>query len=391
MLNRLISKSLEASPKSVLLLGPRQVGKSTLIRTLSPDLEINLANQSEYLAFSSNPGLLEQKLKAFLPGGGKFEQQFTVFIDEVQKLTTLLNTVQSLLDRPDKWGNLKFFLSGSSARKLRRGGANLLPGRIFTFQLGPLAGNELKYNVDIKKGLEMGFLPEPYLSNERKFQEKLLESYAATYLTEEIQAEALTRNLEGFSRFIFVAAENSGKVLDLSKVSTKARVSRQSCVRFFEILEDTLVARKVLPCTYTEGADLVKHPKFFFFDQGVLNGILGNFVASSDRIGLLAEHLVFNQLIQSAQSKDERIEISSFRTRGGLEIDFIIKLRNHVWAIEVKASSNLTAGDIRPLREFSRYIGENYTPVVVTMDDQEKRIEDTWVLPIQKLLREMDL
>ncbi len=386
MIDRMIAKALVESPKSVLLLGPRQTGKSTLIRQLKPDLEINLANRVEFLVFASNPGELQQRLAAV-----QNLDRMTVFIDEVQKLPHLLDTVQYLLDSTEWKDRLKFYLSGSSARKLKRGGANLLPGRIFIFQLGPLASCELRNLTEDERVLETGFLPEIFLSKNRTFQEKLLSSYTATYLAEEIQAESLTRNLEGFSRFLNVAAENSGKHLDFSKISSKAKVSRQSCFRFFEILEDTLIGQKILPCSFIEKADLVKHPKFYFFDVGVLNAALGNFTASGDRKGLLFEHLIFNQLSQSASAKDKKIEISSFRTRGGLEIDFIVKLDRKVWAVEVKATHQISPSDLAGVQQFAKYHPEPYQPVIATLGGHPKKIGHVWILPWQKLLDEMGL
>ncbi len=383
MISRLLAPTLASSPKSFLLLGPRQVGKSTLIRSLNPDIEINLANRGEFLDFSSNPRELEQRLLA--------QPVETVFIDEVQKLPSILDTIQTIIDDKKKYGAIRFYLTGSSARKLKRGGANLLPGRVFTYHLGPIASCEAGYNLDGRIGTEIGFLPEPLLSKQRSFQEKLLSSYASTYLAEEIQAEALTRNLEGFSRFIHIAAAVSGSPVDFSKVASRAKISRHICTRFFQILEDTLVAKAIFPCEFVQAADLVKHPKYYFFDVGVLNGILGNFTASPDRIGLLTEHLVFNQLIQSAQANDKAIEVSSFRTRGGLEIDFIVRIDKRVWAIEVKTSANISTTDLAGIKAFARYFHGHYEGVVAVLDGREKKIDGVRVLPWQKLLKEMGL
>lgn len=381
MLYRLLANQLEASSKSVLLLGPRQVGKSTLVRSLRPDLEINLADRATFLAFAANPSELQQRLAA-RPAG-------RVFIDEVQKLPPLLDTLQVLLDAPGQ-APPKFFLTGSSARKLRRGGANLLPGRVFVYALGALCSAELDYEMDTRRGLETGFLPEAYLAPEPLFRQKLLSSYASTYLAEEIQAEALTRNLEGFARFIHAAAMMSGQYLDFSKLAKQARISRQSCTRFYEILEDTLIARRAEPYWPAARADLVKHPKFYFFDVGVLNGLLGNFVASADRIGVLTEHMIFNQLVQSAQARDKKIEISTFRTRGGLEVDFIVTLDAKVWAIEVKAGL-VGTGDVRALRELPTYLDGPHEKIVATLDGVERKVDGVWVLPWQQMLRVMGL
>jgi predicted AAA+ superfamily ATPase len=212
----------------------------------------------------------------------KGQKPSTVFIDEIQRLPSLLNTIQDPIDNParvdsDRQKRIKFYLTGSSARKLRRGEANLLPGRIFTYQLGGLCARELDYKVDLERALHAGLLPEPYLESSREFREKLLESYSATYLKEEIQSEALTRNLQGFARFLTTVATLSGSVIDYSKIATKAKVSRSGAIRFLEILEDTLVATRLPPFDENPAVDSIKHPKLFFFDLGVLNGLLGSF------------------------------------------------------------------------------------------------------------------
>lgn len=381
MISRILSSSLANSPKSVLLLGPRQVGKSTLMRALAPDLEINLADHATFLEFVSNPQELKQRLAA--------TNARRIFIDEVQKIPTLLDTMQALLDSPAHRDKLKFFLTGSSARKLRRGNANLLPGRILVYHLGPLASCELNYNMDARRGLEVGFLPEVLLADRSPYQNKLLSSYASTYVTEEIQAEALTRNLEGFARFLQIASAVAGQSLDFSKMAKQAKISRASCNRFVEILEDTLIGRRVLPCPFID-AELVKHPKLYFFDVGVLNGLLGNFVASPDRLGLLTEHLIFNQLVQSAQAHDKTIDIYSFRTRGGLEVDFIVKLDGEIWALEVK-SGNVGGADMHGLHQLAAYMPSAYQSMVLTLDGAERKIGKTWILPWQRALQVMGL
>jgi predicted AAA+ superfamily ATPase len=283
MIDRFISQQLRKSKKSILLLGPRQVGKSTLLESLKPDLIINLANEEEFLKFTTNPGELEARIAEADPR--------SVLVDEVQRLPSLLNTIQVLIDKNKQ---RRFYLSGSSARKLRRGSANLLPGRLFNYRLGPLSCLELDFKMDTVRALEVGSLPEAYTS-ERADSEKLLRSYTATYLREEILAEALTRQIQGFSRFLQTAAENSGRLLDFSKLASQSKVNRSAARRFYELLEDTLICDRV-DAYPSDQANLVKHPKYFFFDNGIVNGVLGNFKASADRKGLLMEHLFFNQL-----------------------------------------------------------------------------------------------
>ncbi len=367
------------SKKSLLLLGPRQTGKSTLMQTLGPDLTINLALEQNYLDFARNPSELPERLRA-----GNYK---TIFIDEVQRLPSLLNTIQALLDeKKEAW---RFFLTGSSARKLKRGQANLLPGRLHTYHLGPLASGELDHQLDTKKALETGTLPGIYTETNKTEQTKTLRAYSATYLKEEVQAEALTKNLEGFSRFLFVAANTSGHFLDFSKLASEAQISRQSAIRYFEILEDTLIVNRCTPFAKSDRKRLIQHPKFYFFDTGILNALLGNFEASEDRKGFLFEHLFFNQLNVGAANADFDIRISTYRTEHGAEVDFIVEINKTVWAIELKASKNVGANDLRGLKNFADYHGKHHQNAIAYLGETKRVIDGIPILPWQTLLREM--
>lgn len=377
MINRFVSPTISKSPKSILLLGPRQVGKSTLLESLSPDLSINLGLQSEFLAFTSNPDELENRIRLFNPK--------TILLDEIQRIPELLNTVQVLIDK-NKEG-MKFYLSGSSARKLRRGSANLLPGRLFTYRLGPLSCLDMNFEIDSGKALSLGCLPEPYFSTDRHFSEKLLRSYVGTYLQEEILAESLVRQVHGFSRFLTVTAENSGKFLDFSKIAAKSKVNRSAARRFYEILEDTLICDRVEPY-FIEDADLVKHSKYYLFDIGVVNGLLGNFHASADRVGLLFEHLFFNQLKNNSYSIDIELKISHFRTRGGLEVDFIVEVDGRTIAIELKASEP-SSNELFPLKNIDRYFKRPVEKYVACLKVKPKKIQDIEILEWQAVIKKI--
>lgn len=384
MIDRLLQSALCQSQKSILLLGPRQTGKSTLIYALKPALTINLAREAEYLAFSANPNELEERLRA--------ERPATVFIDEVQRLPGLLNTVQAVLDEGKAAGTApRFFLTGSSARKLRRGNANLLPGRVLSYALGPLVADELDYALDVRRALQLGALPEPYLEPSVDAAQAMLRSYAGTYLKEEIQAEALSRNIQGFSRFLTCAAAVSGQFLDYSKAARQARVSRTSTVRYFELLEDTLLIHRLPPFAGAASADLVKHARFYFFDPGVWNGLLGNFEASTDRVGVLFEHLLVSQLHASAQAWARPIELTSFRTRGGVEVDVIAHYRDRFWAIEAKATDNPSEADAAALVAARRYLPADTRLVLVTPAGARRRFASgVDVMSLNALLREMN-
>jgi predicted AAA+ superfamily ATPase len=380
MIPRNLGLILAASRKSFLLLGPRQTGKSTLVYSLNPDVDINLAHEPTFLAFLRNPSELEERL---LPG----RAQCTVFIDEIQRLPSLLNTVQFLLDRREnRW---KFYLTGSSARKLRRGQANLLPGRIHTYTLSPLSCGELSYTLDLRQALSYGTLPGIWIAHDNRTREKTLRSYAATYLKEEVQAESLARNLEGFARFLSVVAAWAGQYLDLAKMATTAYVARQTAVRYFEVLEDCLLIRRVDAFAKSLTRRLVQHPKFFFFDVGILNGLLGNFEVSADRVGRLFEHLVCNQILNEASARDAEVRIATYRTEHGAEVDLIVEVGAQLFAIEVKASRLAAASDLRGLNSFREYYGKRHRSCILYQGNVKKRIGNTEIWPWQEGIREI--
>jgi predicted AAA+ superfamily ATPase len=385
MVLRLLFAQLQRSAKSILLLGPRQTGKSTLVAQLEPDLTINLFHEATYLDFARNPRELEERLAALPVKPGKQ----SIFIDEVQRLPSLLNTVQVLLDQPRS--PYRFLLTGSSARKLRRGQANLLPGRVHTYHLGPVATAEFGYAIDTRQALATGTLPGILCEPDPEVRRKTLRSYAATYLKEEVQAESLSRNLEGFARFLSVVADRAGQYLDLSKLAATAQVARQSAARYFEVLEDTLIVQRTEPFTRSANRRLVQHPKFYFFDVGVRNGLLGSFDVSGERIGTLFEQLVFSQLAASAAAADCDIRIASYRTAHGAEVDFIVEVGRSVWAIELKASRHIARSDLRGLRSFAEYFGKKHTPLALYLGSEHRQIEGIDVLPWQEGLRRMGL
>ncbi len=381
MINRIISSEMEKTKKSVLLLGPRQVGKSTLIAHLKPDLEINLADEMEYLTYSGKPEAFREKIEQ--------SEAEIIYIDEIQRLPKLLNTIQALIDKNK---NLKFYLTGSSARKLKRGEANLLPGRVVNYNLGPFVSSEFNYKMDTSKVLSFGSLPEIYLSKNENENKKILRSYAGNYLKEEIRAEALVRNLDSFSRFFNETSSYVAEFVDFTKMSTRAKISRHAIPRYFEILEDTLVGDRLNYFNSIDhGIDLIKHPKFYFFDNGVYNALLSNFTASLDRMGKLSEQLVFSQIKHSSWAQDKEIRISSFRTRAGVEVDFIIEIEQSLYAIEVKTNEHIISDDLVGLQFFDKAISPKKKLFVFHMGKNEKKQGNIWILPWQKGLQEIGL
>lgn len=372
---------LNKTRKSILLLGPRQTGKTTIIKSLSPDLTINLADEVQFLNFARNPSEIQSRIARAKPK--------TVFVDEIQRLPSLLNSVQVILD--ESKGEIRFFLTGSSARKLKRGQANLLPGRVIAFELGPLVTGDFDYKMDGDLALSVGTLPGIYTEESAMDRQRLLETYGATYVKEEILAEALTRNLEGFSRLLGVVASRATQFVDFAKFGSEALIDRQSAMRYLEILEDTLILWRAFPFTKSSKKRLVQHPRFYFFDNGVLNGLLGNFNVSADRKGMLFENLIFSQIYYGAKMSGNRIEIGTYRTEHAAEVDFVVSLNNEIWAIEAKASTNISETDLRGLKNFREFYGKKCHCAVAYEGSVEKELCGVSILPWQKLMKEMGL
>jgi len=376
MYNRLLGKYLKKASKSILLLGPRQVGKSTILNSLKPDLIINLAKEDEFFEFQGNHLELTSRMAA--------TKAKIIYIDEIQRIPRLLNSIQAIIDENPK---IKFYLSGSSARKLKKGKANLLPGRLFTYHMNPLCLKEIGSDWNEQKAMQFGTLPGVYTLKSDFDRKKLLQSYANTYLKEEIQAESLVRSLDGFVRFIREAAILSGGYLDYSKLAKKSKIPRQSVVRHFEILEDTLIAQKIEndPDLDSDQCDLVKHPRYFFFDIGVVNALRGGFELSHDRIGSIWEYLVYNQIKNTSHALDLDTQLYNFRTRGGLEVDFIFANNGKKFAIECKSSPSIIDSDYSNLKAIERYYSK-IQKIVIYRGVKEKKQEGVWIVPLAKAL-----
>ncbi|MBI1861981.1 MAG: ATP-binding protein [Deltaproteobacteria bacterium] len=376
IIHRYLTDIIEKSKKGVLLLGPRQTGKSTLIEGLKPDITINLAHEPTFLECAGNPSYLDERI-------GNVRNR-SVFIDEVQRLPNILNTVQVIADA--KRG-IRFFLTGSSARKLKRGKANLLPGRVISYSLGPLLASEIGEGLVMKDVLSTGTLPGVFSDESQEERQRVLASYAATYLKEEIQAEGLTKDLEGFARFFRYSAAVANQFLDLSKLATAAQIKRPAAMRFFQLLEDTLIVFRLDSFAKSEKRRLVQHPRFFYFDNGVLNGVLRNFQVSVDRIGMLFEHFVISQIYHASLYHPTTTRLSSYRTEHGAEVDCILESSTGgVWAIEIKASQNIGPSDITGLNSFSEYYKKAHQKIIIYLGSTERTFRDIRIVPFHKAL-----
>jgi len=350
MLDRLVGTRLARSKTSVLLLGPRQVGKSTLCKGLRPVRTVDLADESEFLRYSKDPGILRQELRALAEPG-------LVVVDDVQRVPALLNVVQVLLDEPRN--RLRFVLTGSSARKLRRGSANLLPGRVVLEHLDPLTPRELPPPFDLPRALQVGMLPGIHLGGEGAID--ILGTYAEFYLREEVRAEALTKNIGAYARFLDVAAVVSGQWLNYTKIASDAEIPKETIRRFVEILEDTLLLFRVPPFRLRRKVSrrVSRRDRFLLFDVGVRNAMLGlhRRPIPPVQLGATFEQWFLLQAIYLNRALRKGWAISSYRTESGAEVDLVIERDDDVVGIEIKASRNVAASETRGLFSLAETIG----------------------------------
>ncbi|MCM8775948.1 MAG: AAA family ATPase, partial [Candidatus Omnitrophica bacterium] len=365
MLARSITARFVKTKKSILLLGPRQVGKSTLIRSLKPDRLINLMDESLYLGYAKDPARLKRELSTI-------HGSAVIAIDEIQRVPALLNIVQLLLDEELK---LRFFLTGSSARKLKRGQANLLPGRILVEHLDPLSYWELEGKLNLEKVLQIGSLPGIYLED-AETGAALLSSYGQTYLREEIQAEALIRNLGPYARFLDAAAEASGQWINYSKMSSDSEIPKETLRRFYSLLEDTLIVFRIPPWRTTVSKRRVsQRERFVFFDLGVRNALLGIHKSplSSIEKGRLFEQWILLQIIAFIHAYQKEWHISSFRTDTGIEVDWVLETPSSVIGLECKWGKQVSHHDFNGLRTFEKFSRKPLRKIVIytgTSDQQ---------------------
>jgi len=342
-IERSISKRIIEGKKSILILGARQVGKTTLLKELPLIRMINLADEDVFISYVKDPAKLIREVKA-LPGKG------IIAIDEVQRVPALLNAVQVLIDDRVPF---RFLLTGSSARKLKRGHANLLPGRIIIEHLDPLTIEEMGGKFDLEHALQVGCLPGIYLDQQSGVD--LLEAYTATYLKEEIQAEALTRTIGSYSRFLDVAAEASGQWINYSKLSNDAEIPKETLRRYYSILEDTLVAFRVPPFRPKKSKRRVsQRDRYVIFDVGVRNAILKlhRSVLGPVEKGFIFEQFVILQTIYYSRSRKKGWELFSYRTEGGAEVDFIVDTGDKLVAVECKSGRNVSEAELAGFKSF---------------------------------------
>ena len=331
IVKRLLEPRLPAG-KSAFLWGPRKVGKSYWIsRHLQPAVLIDLLKTDVFADYAARPALLRERHQ---------DCRGLIVIDEVQKVPRLLDEVHWLIENK----GLSFLLSGSSARKLRRGHANLLGGRAWRRTMAPLSYMEVE-GFDLEKVMTSGLLPPHFLSPDPRED---LRAYIADYLKEEIAAEALTQNIPAFADFLRVAALTSSELLNYTNVAREAGISAKVVRNYFSILEDTYLGFRVAPWMRSKTRRMILTEKFYMFDVGVANFLCGRQPrAGSPEFGKSFEHYLLMELKAYQAYKNPELPIAYWRTSAGLEVDFIVGDRD--LAVEIKASRRVHDADLRAL------------------------------------------
>ncbi len=373
---------------SVLLLGPRQTGKTTLSRkildNLAPKIEYYLQNPTTRLELEADPGKIVRQAEAI-------KGQMTVFVDEAQKIPELFDAAQYLIDKK----KANFILTGSSARKLRRKGVNLLPGRITRFYLNPLNWSELGFikenairslkmenvnrevNYSIEESMIYGSLPG-IVSAKKTERADNLRSYSEIYLEEEIRAEALSRKIGAFSRFLELAAAESGTSPNLTKLSNESGVSAPAIKEFYRILEDTLVVERIDPFLRNARKRILSSPRYYFFDLGVRNALarlpLTKNLINAQK-GTLFEHAVVLELSRRIKTLNKNYKLYYWRTSGGAEVDCVLDLGKEIIPIEIKSSKIVSFSELKGLenfiKDYKKLIKQAY---VITLEGRREKI-----------------
>jgi predicted AAA+ superfamily ATPase len=362
---------------SFFLFGPRGTGKSSWVGTAMPEaVVVDLLEADTCNRLLAAP----ERLEGMIPR----DHRGWIVIDEVQKVPALLDEVHRLIEKK-RW---RFALTGSSARKLRRGGVNLLAGRARTHHLFPLTAAELGDDFDLRHAVKYGGLPSAWVEDDPG---GFLSSYVRTYLQEEVQQEGVTRNLGAFSRFLEAASFSQGSVLNISAVASDCGVERKVVEQWFAALEDLLLAVRLPVFRRRAKREIAAHPKFYLFDAGVYRTLRprGPLDSREEIDGAAFETFVLNELRAANAYRQLRYELQTWRTRKGLEVDFVLYGERGLHAVEVKRASRLRGQDLDGLRAF----GSDYPMArrwLLFGGGKPYREDGIEVLPVERGLRELD-
>jgi predicted AAA+ superfamily ATPase len=349
--------------KSAFLWGPRRTGKTYWLNNnfIKPGYwVIDLLKTDEYAEYASRPALLRERYSGQ-----------RVIIDEVQKVPALLDEVHWLIENR----GASFLLTGSSARKLRRGHANLLAGRAWRFEMGPLSFMETE-GFDLEQALMYGLLPPVFLSDKPEME---LRGYVADYIREEIAAEAATRSIPAFSEFLRVAAITNAEMLNYVNIASEAGISAKAVKNYFEILEDTMLGFLLPPWTRSKNRRMIRTPKFYFFDTGVANHLSRRRPVEGSRdFGKSFEHYILLEILNYRRYKKPEQEVYYWRTSGGFEVDCI--LGEMTAAVEIKGKQMVGARDLDGLTALGRE-HPGCRKIVVCLEKSPRKVGGVEILP----------
>jgi predicted AAA+ superfamily ATPase len=369
--------NLDKISGSLFLFGPRMTGKTFLLRRLHSALFIDLLDPETELSFSRSPVIFWEKLQAL-------HKNDLVIVDEVQRVPALLDYVQKGIEEI----GLRFILSGSSARKLRRGSANLLGGRALDLRLYPLTNVEVGKGFDINMALSYGTLPRvvtTFLEGKVDDVRRQLKAYGTVYIKEEVQAEALTRNVSAFQRFLSVAAQMNAETIEFASVARDSSVPMSTVKEYFSILEDTLLGDFLWPWNRSERKKA--RPKFYFFDCGVVRALQNRLFdpPTPQEKGFLFETFFYNELKRMRDYHEKPYELTFWR-EGKHEIDILVKgPRGPVMAFECKTSSETISDSTR--MAFRKRFSELPLFVVSLKDTNPRKLDNgVVVLPWRRAL-----
>ena len=376
----MFTRGLKIIETSAFLLGPRGTGKSTWIQENYKDSTVvyDLLNTTELIRLSRDPSLLYQET-AHLPSGS------WVIVDEIQKVPALLNEVHRIIEEK----KIRFILSGSSARKLRESGVNLLAGRALTYNLFPLVTQEVDFELDLDRQIAFGMLPSSFLAANPK---KYLQAYTETYLKEEIREEALTRNFGNFARFLEIASRQNGQLTNTAAIARDAGVARQTVQGYFDILIDTLIGYWLPPWKLKRTTKQVSHSKFYFFDSGVVRALSGRlpYPATPEESGPLFECFIINEMRAYLHYTELDYPLYFWRSQNGVEVDILLETSKGYVAIELKNgarwANKFNRGMHRLAEEFGR---NNVTCFGVFRGERQLMIDDVMVYPALDFLRRL--
>lgn len=366
---------------SFFLFGARGTGKTTLLNeqfdlvpTVPNDtLLIDLLNPDQEESYGRNPRLLFEQISA---DPNRFNR---VIIDEVQKLPTLLDVVHTCIE---KWKKIQFILTGSSARKLKHGGANLLGGRVFSFNLYPLTSFEAPNSDNVIELLSWGTLPKVYEYSDVKDKRRFLKAYTQTYLREEIQLEHIVRDIIPFREFLDLAAQSSGEIINFRNISLKSGVDERTIARYFEILVDTLIGYFLEPFNESVRVRQSQKPKFFLFDTGIQRHLTQmsdvQLKEGASEFGKLFEQWIICECIRLNEYFEKDFKFYFLRTKDGAEIDLIVqKPGKKRILIEIKSTSRVEVNHMSHLIAFSEDIDHEEKWVIC--NEKTERLTETGI------------